>query len=226
MPKFEYVFKREFKPYKAEILEIINMVQDEVRKHFTLERRFVGSASRDMITREINGNIGFDFDVDLEPNIQIGEYSPFEIRDILYKAIKRCARKFGYSTTENSTSVITIKVVDKYNKKVEHSCDFAIVHRCDDGRYKYIRFNKVLPFYCSWEYRPTHYDIEDKLQWILDNKLKQKLRDQYIDNKNSIYNQHKKSITVFAETVHSIYNQYNRNSTNIGLINPFRMGLL
>ena len=51
MHNFEYVPKEEWKPIKDELLEIIHRLQNEVRDSFTFQYHFVGSSSRNMITR-------------------------------------------------------------------------------------------------------------------------------------------------------------------------------
>ena len=53
MKHFEYVTKKEYGPVKEELINLIRMVQDDVREHFTSRYDFIGSASRNMITREL-----------------------------------------------------------------------------------------------------------------------------------------------------------------------------
>ena len=225
MPEFEYVSHREAQPIKNEIIALIHKVQDYVREYFTLDYRFVGSSSRNMITREKYGNNGFDFDVNLIPNVYDDEYTAAEISELLFEAIKQCMGKYDYTKIEDSTSVITIKVVDRANSIIEHSCDFAIIRPLCDGREQFIRFYKQLGFSPQynyrWELRGGDYHINDKIQWIEENELKNALRKQYLNNKNNNLDRNKKSRTIFAETVNNIYNQYN----NRGLIYPFRMGI-
>ncbi len=209
MPNFEYVTRREAQPVKNDITALIHEVQDCVREDFTLDYRFVGSSSRNMITREIGGNKGYDFDADLIPNVDDDKYTPADIVSKLLDAINQSKKKYGYAKIEHSTSVITIKVVDKENSKIKHSCDFAIT-RTRNGKKQYIRFYKLqgvsLQYNCRWEYRGGDYGIEDKLQWIKENGLKQELRDCYLDNKNRNSDPNKKSRAIFAETVNNIYN--------------------
>lgn len=207
MPEFEFVSRREAQPIKNEIIALIQKVQDCVREYFTLDYRFVGSSSRNMITREKNGNKGFDFDVDLIPNVDDDEYTPAQIARILFNAIQQCMKKYDYAKIEDSTSVITIKVIDSDNSKIKHSSDFAII-RTRNGRKQYIRFHKIFGLY-SWEDRGGAYaDMEDKFQWIQDQGLKQELRECYLINKNVNRISTKKSRSIFAETVNNIYDSY------------------
>ena len=63
LPKF--LVKLEKKPVKNDLIKLINLVQDEVRNYFTFNFTFVGSTDRKLITRDVNSNIGYDFDVNL-----------------------------------------------------------------------------------------------------------------------------------------------------------------
>lgn len=203
MHNFTYVPKKEYAPHKKELVELINAVQKEVKKHFTFKFSFIGSSGRNMITCEKNGNIGYDFDVNIEPNDPDKNYTPEEMRTIIFEAIRKHMQKFGYSKIENSTSVITIKTVDRKNSRVEHSCDFAIVFYCNDGQQQYIKYDKKKCQYI-WEYRGGDYYIDKKLKWILSENLLPELRNLYLNYKNRNNNPEKHSRTIFAEAVNDL----------------------
>lgn len=206
MYNFTYVSKKEAATYKEEIIELIKTVQKKVKKHFTFRFDFIGSSSRNMITCERNKNIGYDFDVNIEPNDLDNNYSPAEIRTIIFEEIRKHMQKFGYSKIENSTSVITIKAIDRKNSKIKHRCDFAIVFTCNDGQRQYIRYNKKTNAY-SWEYRGGNYDIDDKLKWLSSNNLMSELRKRYLYYKNRNNNPNKRSRTIFTEAVNDLCNE-------------------
>ena len=214
MPYFEYVPISEWKPVRKELFEIIHRLQNEVRNDFTFKYRFVGSSKWKMITRDRNSNIGFDFDVNIEVNDPDENYSAEEIRNILHKTLDRVTNPYGYSIfgydyTEDSTRVLTIKVKDRKNSRILHSCDFCIVYECGDGRQQYIRYNKKQNSY-SWEYQPKGYmELPSKIEWVKKHGLWQQVRDYYIYKKNINDNPNKHSRTIFAETVHEIW-QKNR----------------
>lgn len=66
---FEYVPKREYELLRDHVEQVIKNVQKAFRKKNILTFQFyrIGSAGdRDLITREINGNKGFDFDYNFE----------------------------------------------------------------------------------------------------------------------------------------------------------------
>ena len=84
-------------------------------------------------------------------------------------------------------------------------CDFCIVYECDDGRQQYIRYNKKQNSY-SWEYQPKGYmELPAKIEWIKEQRLWQQVRDHYLYKKNTNDNPNKHSRTIFAETVHEVW---------------------
>ena len=212
MQDCEYVKKEEWHPVRDELYEIIHKLQDEVREYFTFQYHFVGSSKRNMITRGRNSNTGFDFDVNIEVNDPDEDYSAEEIRNILRNGLDRVTNPygrsiFGYDYTEDSTRVLTIKVKDKANSRIIHSCDFCVVNDCEDGRQQYIRYNKKQHSY-SWEYQPKgYYELPEKIEWIKKNGLWQQVRDVYLVKKNMNADKNKKSRSIFAETVHQVCQQ-------------------
>ena len=212
MKEFEYVSKREYGPVKEDLVDLIHLVQDEVREHFTFRYDFIGSASRNMITREINGNVGYDFDVNIRVNDPDNSYSAKKIRNILKSAFDKHAKKFMYDDAEDSTRVITIKVKDKKNSRILHSCDFAVVNdyidEDGDEHQEYIHFNKKQNTY-EWQEQPEgYYMLLERIDDIKKYNLWQKVRDLYLEKKSKNTDSHKKSRSIFAETVKEVHDKY------------------
>lgn len=206
MSNFRYVPKSEYAIAQQDVLDLIHLVQDEVRKDFTFQYEFIGSVARNIVTMDESSNIGYDFDINLYVNDDDENYSPQEIRDILRRGFDKFNRMFSYDYTEDSTRVLTIKVKDKKHSRILHSVDFAIVYDCDDGRRQYIRFNKKRQEY-QWVYQDEPYQVEERIRLIKDNGLWQAVRDRYLEKKNDNPMQ-KKSRTLFAETINDIYTKY------------------
>ena len=212
MYNFKYVTKRQLSPVKQDLIQIINSVQDQVRKDFTFQFYFVGSVERNMVTYDAKSNVGFDFDVDIYVNGDECGLSAKEIKTIIRLAFDKAAPSFGYDFAEDSTRVITIKFKDRENSKILHSCDFAIVNNYIDGngneRQQYIRFNKKQNNY-TWEKQPQgFYLLDEKADWIKNNEYWQQMRDLYLDKKNHNSDQHKYSRSIYAETIHEICQKY------------------
>ena len=204
MHDFRYVTKNEAKPIKEELYQLLYEVQDLVRDYFTFKFTTVGSSSRNMITYDANSNIGFDFDINIEVNDDDENFEPKEIREIVRNAINRAASRYGYKNCEDSTRVLTIKKVDTSHSCIIHSCDFAIVYNCGDGRQQYIRFNKDNNYY-FWEYQGKGFvGLEKKMDWLKRKNLWGELQDYYIYKKNCNDNPDKHSRSIFAESINEM----------------------
>lgn len=205
MHDFVYVTKASARPVKNELLKIIREVQDIVRPHFTFQFKIVGSSSMNMITYDRKSNIGFDFDFNLEINDDEEEYNVAEIRHIIKNAIDQVAPRYGYNHCEDSTRVLTIKKVNTLTSKILHSCDFALVYNCGDGRQQYIRFNKERNNY-TWEYQGKGFkNLENKITWLKANDYWRELQNYYLDKKNRNNNPDKHSRSILAESINEMY---------------------
>lgn len=204
MHDFKYVTKNEATPIKKELYQILYEVQDLVRDKFTFSFTPIGSSSRNMITYDAKSNIGFDFDINIEVNDDNEDFEPKEIRTIIRNAIDRIAPRYGYKCYDDSTRVLTIKKVNTFSSRIIHSCDFAIVYNCTDGRQQYIRFNKDNNYY-SWEYQGKGFvGLNKKIDWLKKKSLWGKLQDYYIKKKNANENPDKHSRSIFAESINEM----------------------
>ncbi len=205
MHDFVYVTRKSAKPVKDELIQIIYEVQDLVEDYFTFQFRPVGSSSMNMITFDRKSNIGFDFDFDLEINDDEKNYSPTEIRHIMKNTMDRIVPRYGYKTCEDSTRVLTIKTVNIFTSQILHSCDFALVYNCGNGKKQYIRFNKKNGNY-TWEYQGKGFkNLDNKIIWLKHNGHWGELQDYYIDKKNLNNNPDKHSRSIFAEAINEMY---------------------
>ena len=212
MYNFQYVNPKQLSSVKKELIQIIHAVQNEVRQYFTFQFYFVGSVKRNIVTCDVKSNIGFDFDVDIHVNDAECAFSAKEIKTKIMSALNKVAYPYGYDNAEDSTRVITIKVMDRKNSKILHSCDFAIVndYTDDDGkkRQEYIHFHKKQKTY-SWQKQPQEfYLLDEKAEWIKDCGYRQKVRDLYIKKKNCNNDLYKHSRSIYAETIHEICQKY------------------
>ena len=191
MYHFQYVSKKELKPAKKQLMELIHKVQDEVRDSFTFQYKFVGSVQRNMVTCDVKSNAGFDFDVNIMVNDDDKDFEAEEIKNILMCAFNKYARKYGYDSCEDSTRVFTIKVKDRKNSRIRHSCDFAIVNDYGNNQQEYIRYNKKRKNYTWEEQTKGFYCLPEKIEFCKDNQLWQEVREIYLDKKN--YNMDRRS---------------------------------
>ena len=207
MYHFEFVSNERRAPVRDSLISIIMETQDLLRDDCAFRFCFVGSDRRDMVTCDPKTNIGYDFDIDLELSGDGCKYAPKEIKAKFIGALDQVIRKYGYDCAENSTRVITIKLKDRQNSRILHSCDFAIIRSCTDKsgcrRRQYIHFNKKQNSY-SWKELPDHYRLSEKAQWVKDHGHQEEMRDLYLKKKNHNRDPLKRSQALYAEAVHEI----------------------
>ena len=210
--EYQYVSKEEYMPVKKELEELIHLVQDELRDEFTFSYSYVGSSHRKMITRDLKGNAGYDFDVNLHVNDDEEEFSAEEIRRMVKNAFDRHVKRFGYDYCEEGMRVLTIKKKDVWHSRIISSCDFAVVYDCEDGRQQYIHFNKDQKAYV-WRYLPqSNQQLEQKADRIKKAGAEawNEVLQVYLDKKNANEDPDKKSRSLYAETINEVYMRWCR----------------
>jgi hypothetical protein len=155
--RYEFVSTKESDPIRnqlASVFEKVKVILAKAKeKPIILSWTFVGSANRNgesYITRIINGNKGFDIDVNFnieKPAIDDkwttagARYLKTQVREALKKALAGTL----YSDPEDKTSVLKIKVKDTKDSRIIHSCDIAIFSLFNDPegnqQRKFIRFD-------------------------------------------------------------------------------------
>ncbi len=210
--EFEFVPRNEAKPYRQELETIIKRTQNycrERRKDFTFQFYLVGSQNRHLVTRIKGGNIGYDFDYNLALNCnEEDHWYPNVARSLVFSALRESIKGTSFNKIENSTSVITIKCVQK--SKVIVGCDFSVIYYPDDqddDYYKYARFNKKQNNY-TWEERKLSHNIDDKLDWLKENAdgYLEEIKEEYLKLKNNNKDPNKHSFVLFYEAVSNVLN--------------------
>lgn len=210
---YEYVKKSEYAPVRKELEQIINSVQVYMRKNYglTFQFRLIGSGQRHLITRIKGGNKGYDFDYNLilSPPGDGYRYIAKVIKDDFMTALKTALQGTKYSFPQDSTSSITVKVVDKGKKKIEHSCDFAIIYYgSNDGidGYYYLRNNKPQQSY-QFVFRTPNSDIDEKVREIIEDGGWPYIKEEYLLLKNINEGNSKPSFSLYSEAVNNVYNK-------------------
>lgn len=210
---YEYVEKSEYAPIRKELEEIIKRTQIEMRKNYGLSFQFhlIGSGRRHLVTRIRGGNRGFDFDYNLIiPHPGNGDhYKANIIKQNFIDSFKTALKGTQYAFPKNSTSAITIKVVDKKNKKIRYGCDFAIIYYGDNDEtdgYYYLRNNKKQNSY-KFAFRALNSKIDEKLNDILEHDGWRYIREEYLMLKNINEGTGKHSFSLYIEAVNNVYNQ-------------------
>lgn len=171
---FEYVTKAEYKPVKQELEKIIVQVQAVMRKKYetTFQFSLIGSGKRHLVTRVVGGNSGYDFDYNLiiaAPK-QGYHYKADVVKQQFMDAFRTVLKNTKYKDPQDSTSAITIKVVDRQKSRIEHSCDFAIIYydrnRAENGYY-YLKHDKRQDNY-DFVFRNLSRDVDAKVEEIIE----------------------------------------------------------
>ena len=188
---FKFISKHspQVKSAYSDLMEILSLVHDDLRKQYTFQHKPVGSYSRNMITYDAKSNIGFDFDINIYPNDEENRFTAKQIKLLFKQSLDKFAHRYGYDFAEDSTRVLTIKVKDRKNSRILHSVDFAFVndYEDDDGYdcQEYIHYNKKQNAYSWSEQSQGFYMLPERFQWIKDNGLKGALYTLYIRRKNN-----------------------------------------
>lgn len=209
---YEYVSKAEYKPYKEEIESIIKKVQKIMKTEYdtTFQFKLIGSTNRHLVTKIKDGNRGYDFDYNLILQKSDLWDNPKKLKEQFMRAFSKSLKGTKYGEPEDSTSSITIKVVDKKHSKIIRSCDFAIIYYLDDddldNGYRYIKNWKKNNRY-SFEDRVLSQNADCKLQEILEYEQGWNcVRDEYIKLKNRNRDTNKKSFILYLESIQNVYN--------------------
>lgn len=228
---YEYVINKEVKFAREKIESVILKVQDYLRRKdiLTFQFNLVGSASksRHLVTRVVGGNKGFDMDYNIVIQKINESYNDAKIvKNQLIQAFNKFLPK-EFNKCEDSSSVITIKKVDKQNSRITYSYDFAIVHYFEEElrnpdfdeeyndpdeeyfvveRQEYISFDKKGNY--SWEVRPLEqYNNHRYIEQVIKQKgLWNELRDLYLEYKNAYPEE--KSRIIYYETLDQIWQKY------------------
>lgn len=206
---FEYVTKSEYQPFKLEVDKILKSIQRDLKENdiLTFQFNLIGSTKRKLITRIKNGSKGFDLDYNIDVQKILND--KYENPKLLKQTFIKLFDDYfddSYEYAEDSTSVITIKKLNKARNKILFSVDFAIVNYYEDEegdeRQQYVRFDKISNTY-SWALRKVatnHRYVEDLIK---ENNMWEDVKNLYLDNKNK--EPHKKSRIVYYQTIDTIF---------------------
>ena len=199
----EYVSKKEVKPWRAMFHKWMKNIRTKVKeKGITFTYRLVGSAKRNLVLR--HHNKGFDCDYQIFIQRNSNKLSPKEIKLLFKSVIDEVCVADGFETCENSTSSLTIKIVDKAQSKVNVGYDVVILQETEEGL-KILRCQnkgtKKESF--VFELLPDMTNMSAKLAKIKGKKQCDKLRERYY-NKKTNYNGEKKSFQLLNEAINEV----------------------
>ena len=199
----EYVSKKEVKPWRAMFHRWMKNIRTKVKeKGITFTYRLVGSAKRNLVIR--HHNKGFDCDYQIFIQRNNNNLSPKDIKLFFKSVIDDVCVADGFEACENSTSSLTIKMVDKSQSKVRVGYDVVILQETDEGL-KILRCqNKgTKKELFVFELLPDMTNMSAKLAKIKGKNQWNKLRELYY-NKKINYNGEKKSFQLLNEAINEV----------------------
>ena len=130
------IYFAQLKPAREQIEKIIRLLHTSLRKEsVTFEEKLIGSGGKNLVTKVVGGNKGFDFDY----NFVIQKDNGLEAKDLrllFVRKLEDIIANTNYKSVSEGEQSFTIKVVDKKKSQIKHGCDFAIVNEINP--YKYI----------------------------------------------------------------------------------------
>lgn len=202
----------EIRKHFEDITSLLSDIHKDLKKHYSFEHRIVGSYSRNLMTYDVKSNTGPDFDFNIYPNCDLDTISAKEIKNLFRLSLNKYGSKYRYSFAEDSTRVLTIKIIDTETSRVLFSVDFAFVYNyVDDDGYEqqlYIRFNKKHNSYSWEEQSDSIFNLPDDLDTIKEYGLWNEFKNKYLQLKNANDIPEKKSRSILAEAVNCIFNEY------------------
>lgn len=234
MPEYEFVSRTEYTPARKEIEKLIKRAQDRMWETDgkTFQFQLVGSGKRHLITREVGGNRGYDFDYNLIIK-NPGEgyfYNAELVKQRFMRAFTAAFKGTAYAPPEDSTSAITVKVIDRKHSRILHSCDFAIIYYGkQQGRegYFYLRkdknhysFSPVISY--GFKFRPLDFEPKEKVAEICRQRKQdgwKMIQEEYLKIKNRD-REEKPSYSLYVEAVNNVHNQIFGRCRSGLIINP------
>ncbi len=210
MERYVYVKPDQYEDVYQELRTIIKNLHNILMNWevCTFNEMLIGSGKLGLVTYDTKGNEGFDFDFNL--NIQSifedfcdeeGNFTAKDLKLAIMDGLKEALKGTDYKNPNDSSSVITIKVIDHKNSKILYGADFAIIY--NDEKIKYDKKSKD---YYFEERSQKQYSESDKIDIIRRDKHWEEFKKRYLEKKNTDLN--KKSSSIRRETINDIWTKY------------------
>ncbi|MBP5466779.1 MAG: hypothetical protein J6Y43_04385 [Clostridia bacterium] len=200
---FDYVYdKQQLRELKNACEAIIKNVQQSwLKDYFTFQFVLIGSGSNNLITQNgENGEFDLDYNFILQKDKQGLINNPKKIKELFIKAFNEVNPDLGFKPAENSTSVITSKLI--YESRLHFSFDVAIMCEGNNGNYLKIVHNKATGQYYWNEVRHSR-NYQTKIKEIKNAGKWNDLREKYLKLKNN-YLSNQEGIASFSILIQAL----------------------
>lgn len=173
--------------------------------------QLVGSAKRNMITQNENGQVDMDYNlIIMKSSIIDGQ----ELKEAVMKSFNKVLKKNGYKDCQDSTSVLSTGFLHftKGNSS-EYKFDIAIVKEDQYGNWHRLIHQKtgwVQHDRWCWNQSPNTKRIRAKAEYIKEHSKWQLVKDEYIKLKNNNLRFNNDGLSSFVCYEQAINNVYNR----------------
>jgi hypothetical protein len=186
--------------------------EKDIIAQFTL----VGSGARNMVTRNGNGPLDLDYNLEIikAPDIYWNDLR--KLKDTVRIYLDKASGLKCFSESQNSTVALTALLHFNDEPQVEFSFDVAIVKRNSNGTLLRLvnnnrNFSNRFQGQYIWNEEKESHNVKEKTERIKKSGKWFEVRKKYIDLKNLYLsrqdNEHP-SFIVYIEAVNQIYNKY------------------
>lgn len=209
----EYMTKNEIQKWHKKFLGWIEHIRDKIRENgLTFDCRLVGSAKRHLVIRHHNKGFDLDFQIILHKSKKA--FSEEKIKGLFMNLLNPLVVEEGFEYCKDSTSAITIKMVDAEKSKIITGYDVVLLKRKTvDGveNTEILRHNKK-PKTESWKFEqlPDMTNASEQFRKIQGPEMWQDLRQRYY-NKKIKDTSGKKSFQLLHEAVNETLKQFGVN---------------
>ena len=188
---------------------LINQLVQLINNENTLyvEANLVGSGAKNLETQNAKEPIDLDYNLVILDTNGISINDCDEIKEYIRKSFNRVLKRNGWGDCKDSTSALSTEQRHfKEGNKTPFSIDLAII--CEDRTswYRLIHDKQLRRYY--WNEGQDSKGLLDRVDWLKDNGLWNKVRDAYLDKKNMYLkrgdNNHP-SFNCYIEAVNEVY---------------------
>lgn len=201
--------KRELKEIREVCEQIIKSIQSSwLKEYFTFQFNLIGSGGVKLVTRNgSDGEYDLDYNLIIQKDKQNLFSNPKRIKEIFIEAFNDVNPNFGFKNAENSSSVITSKLV--YDNRLYFSFDVAILCEGYNGNYLKITQNKKTSQY-YWSEIKSSRNYKSKMNALKKLGVWNEVRNLYLSKKNMHLSRQDEitSFSVLLETLNELSSQY------------------
>ena len=203
---YQYVTNKQYRNQLRETCESIikNVQKSFLRNYFTFQFKLIGSGETKLITQNgENGEFDLDYNLILQKDKQDLISNPKRIKDLFIQAFNDANKGLGFKPANNSTSVITSKLV--LNNKLHFSFDVAIICEGNNGNFYKLIYDKNTGRYL-WNELKSSRNYEEKISILKQEHIWTQVKELYLNKKNMYLrrNEERNSFSIFLETINEI----------------------